>query len=83
MLLCSPTGLGEQEQWVELAGDVALETSQDLGACESFAGASLDVLACAGVAAHAYDSDGVQGRVRLPIASPVESVSASLARRRR
>src|SRR6266516_7473897 len=57
---------------VELAGDVALESSADFPGGLSLGGAPGDVGAGAGAAAHPDQRDGVDSAVQRPVADPVE-----------
>src|SRR5665647_759958 len=71
------------DQWVELAGEVALEAADDLHLGSAFGGAAGHVVAGGGVVAHAHDHDVVERGVGLPVPAPVESVPVGLARGRR
>ena len=69
----SPRHLKSLVLAVEVAGEVALDAAADLPVGFAFGAAALDVGQGGRVAAHAADSDDVQGAVELPIAEPVEA----------
>jgi hypothetical protein len=64
---------------VDLADDVALEPSDDLVLDEPLLGASVDVLAGAGVVAHAAEHDRVEGVVGGVVSATVETVAVFAA----
>jgi hypothetical protein len=66
---------------VELAGDVALEASDDLFLGQAFGGASFGVGAGAGVPAQAAQHHAVESGVGLTVAAAVEAVPGGLAGR--
>jgi hypothetical protein len=87
MLLCSSSRLragvglrrcsaGGREVVVDLAGDVALEASDDLSLAEAFGCAAVDVVAGGLMAAHLDDGDDVEGAVRGAVAAAAEAVSS-------
>ena len=67
------------DELVELAGDVAFEASNDFFLGHAFFGASLHVVAGAGVPAQAAEYDAVERGVGLPVAAAVEPVPGCLA----
>ena len=64
----------DDEDVVDLAGDVAFQASDDLAFGESFVGAALGVGAAAGVVAGLVEHDDVEGVVGVAVAASVESV---------
>src|SRR4051812_5843763 len=78
--LSSVEGLEEGEH---LAGDVALETSDDLRLGLAFEGAAFDVGPGAELEAHAAHDDAPQCLIGLAVSCPVQPPSDDLARRRR
>jgi hypothetical protein len=72
-----------KDDWVKLAGDIALEAAHDLSCAQALGGPSFDVSKGAWIAAHAGQCDGVQGRVGLSVTAPVESMPVRFARRGR
>src|SRR6266536_2814444 len=71
---------GGAQAGVDLAGDVTLETADDLCLRQPPGGAPLDVGAGRGVRAHPGDDDPPQGVVGLAVAAGVEAVAGALAR---
>lgn len=68
------------EGGVDLAGDVTLQTADDLALGLAFAGAALGVDASALAVAQANDRNQVQGSVGVAVAARVEAVARGLAR---
>src|SRR5438309_7854759 len=66
---------------VDLAGDVALETADDLFLVEAFGGAAFGVGAGAGAAAEPADGDQVERAVCFAVAAAIEPVSGGAAGR--
>src|SRR5215213_286826 len=65
------------EGGVDLAGDVALETADDLAFAETFDGSSLHVVPGRLMVAHADDGDDVKGAVSGSVAATAEPVPAA------
>jgi hypothetical protein len=61
---------------VDLSGDVALQTADDLAFAEAFGGAPFDVVAGGLVGAHADDGGDVEGAVSGAVAATAESVAS-------
>jgi len=74
---------GGAQAGVDLAGDVALETADDLGLRQALGGAPLDVGAGRGVGAHRGDHDRPPGVIGLAVAAGVEAVAGALTPRKR
>ena len=70
---------GGAELGIDLAGDVTLETADDLCLRLALGGAALDVGAGRGMGAHPGDHDPPQGMVGLAVAAGVEAVAGALA----
>jgi len=68
-----------REVVVDLAGDVTLEDTDDLGFGAAFEESPLNVGACAWIGAHAGEHDAPQGVAGLTVAAPVEAMSGCLA----
>jgi hypothetical protein len=64
---------------VDLAGYVALETSDDVGLGQAFLGPPFHIGAGAGVVAEPAENDHVEGPVGVAVAAAVESVSVGAA----
>src|SRR5262245_35374563 len=77
--LAAPGDVGTGELAVDLAGDVALEDTDDLFGGASLLVAPLDVEPGAGVGAHAGDDDAPEGVVGLAVAAPIQPVTDNLA----
>ena len=63
----------------DLAKDVALEATHDLGLRLALPRAAGDVVECGRVDAHARDDDAVEGRVGLTVAASVQPVAVRAA----
>jgi hypothetical protein len=72
------TGAARDQHAVDLPGEVALQTADDLSLALSFRGAPRDVLLGATVWAHPGQTDHVQRAVGLPVATAVETVPHDL-----
>src|SRR5215212_997490 len=68
---------GSGQRCVDLAGDVALQTADDLAFAETFDGSSLHVVPGGWWVAHADDGDDVKGAVSGPVAAAAETVPAA------
>src|SRR3954447_15865620 len=65
-----------RESSIDLAGEVALETADDLPLGQALGGAAGDVVDGRLVPAHAHDHRPVEGSVGLPVAAAVKAVAA-------
>jgi hypothetical protein len=63
---------------IDLSGDVAFETADDLAFGQTFVGASLDIGLRAGIVAHPGQSDHIESVVRLPVTAPVETMTVTV-----
>src|SRR6266542_6062039 len=69
------------QQRIELAGDVPLQTPQDLFLRQAFSGAPVDVGSRRRVPAHPPDSEQVQRPIGVAVTTPVEPVAVGLTGR--
>jgi hypothetical protein len=75
------TGREGNQRFVDLAGDVAFQASNDLFGGLAFGSAAGYIGSGSGVVGHPGDDDAPQGGVALPVPSPVEPVTALLTGR--
>src|SRR5215217_1354755 len=73
------TGAASDQHAVDLPGEVALETADDLSLALAFRGAPRDVLLGATISAHPGHTDHVQRTISLPVGAAVETVAHHLA----
>src|SRR6266536_3635820 len=72
-------GADGHEDWVELTGDVALETADDFGLGSTLCGSALHVGARGWVPAHSAHSQQVQRPVALAVTAAVKAIAGDLA----
>src|SRR5215211_1681894 len=73
------TGAASDQHAVDLPGEVALETADDLSLALAFRGAPCDVLLGATISAHPGHTDHVQRTISLPVGAAVETVAHQVA----
>jgi hypothetical protein len=76
-------GIGSwSQEWVDLAGDISLEATDDFAAGPAFGETAFEVGAGGGVPAQPGQHDAIQRGVCLPVAAVVEAHALGLARGR-